>query len=83
MKTTLPSGRASICQWELTLKFYIKEQVASIIKEMLDDYIWIDFDYYEVLEESRTAYCLDVSSSWANNIIAIGEIAKKYDHKMD
>ncbi len=73
-------NRASVCHWDLTVKFLTKEQCKLVIKELLEFDCDIDFEYYSDNDE----YYISIPDmSWASNLIQVAEILKKYDHCID
>jgi hypothetical protein len=75
------NGRASICTWELEFHFRKEEQVKKFVKLLMKDEIMFDFECWTDYTDTCTLYYVNVSGSWANNLVTVAKIAKKVDYK--
>ena len=73
--------RASVCSWTLELSFLTDEQARAFMQQLIQYEVLFDFEYVTTLSEHLTHYVITVQGSWANNLIAIAQMAETVDYK--
>ena len=77
------NGKASICNWDLRIRFHTKEQVKKAIQFLLEMEINFDFSVSYLMGDSVTpdTFIIDIDGmSWANNLQHVAEILKDVDY---
>lgn len=77
-------NRASICNWNLTFRFYTKEQCQRFIKKFMKLEIPVSFSYYTRLgENGPTEHVIEITDfSWASNLTIVAKMLESVDHEM-
>ena len=81
MSKWIKNNKASVCNWDLTVRFLIKEQMNEFVKMLIDAELDYNFEYER--KDNDGPYELTIYNfHWAKNIIAVGEMLEKVDHDM-
>lgn len=76
-------NRASVCNWELTFRFYTKDQCVDFITEYMKSEIPISFSYNHATCDSLTLdeHIITIEDGvWANNLKLVSEILVELDY---
>ena len=75
------NNRASICQWELEFSFREKDQIRKFIKLLVDDDVDFDFECRKELDSTSEVYYINITGSWANNLVRVAKMADTVDYR--
>ena len=79
MKKWTKGNRASICHWDLTVRFLVKKQMNKFVRLLIDAEIDYNFEYSH--EDMDGPYDVRIYDGiWANNLVTIGKLLKKVDY---
>lgn len=76
----IKGSRASVCDWNLTFSFLLKEQCEEFINVYLKEPIPLDFSYREELTNTSTVFIVDVEGKWASNLTRVAKLLEIVDH---
>lgn len=78
--------RASICQWDLSFRFFTKDQCEKFIIEYMKEEIPINFSYREEMSDGSqpNSHIIDIDEMcWANNLTRIAKILELVDYQQE
>ena len=75
--------RASVCEWTLQFQFKDEEQIKKFFSELMKADVLYDFSLEKELTDMSEIYTVEISSTWAHNLISIAKILEEIDHKVD
>ena len=79
---TTPSGRPSICSWDLCFRFLVKEQAAKVIERLIEWECPVNFSYDENMSDHPYVYSVTIENmSWARNLYEVAKLLCHFDWK--
>lgn len=82
MPNYVVGGRASICTWSLYAEFLTKEQAVGAVTDLLAEEICFNVSFRMELTESREKFVVEIEDfAWADNLLTVATILKKWDHE--
>lgn len=83
MNKPVVNGRASICEWELELRFRDKGQIRRFLELLMEDEVSFNFEYEKTLDETSEQHYITIKGHWANNLVRVSRFASQVDYSLD
>lgn len=58
-----------------------KDQIRKFIKLLVDDDVDFDFEYRKELDNTSEVFYINVTGSWANNLVRVAKMADTVDYR--
>lgn len=76
------NGRASICYWNLSARFLIKEQATEVVTKIMKEEIDIPVSITKVLLDKGEAWDIVIEDMcWAANLTTVAKILESVDYQ--
>ena len=85
-RPTWGRSHASICHWDLSFRFYTKEQCERFIALLMKEEIEYSFSYHVEGGDSKNPphHIIEIHDQpWANNLATVAELLKQVDYEFD
>ncbi len=75
------NGKASVAEWNLTIKFYTREQCYKFIDLLSKQDVVYSFSFYPVDTDTNTDYLVTVNGMlWAKNLTTLSQLLEQCDY---